>query len=94
MEQEQLLREIIPNPRARHRECEVQHNRCCAQRDHQNPLPAKRRDWLPRAPTLADRDLLDRRVQGLVGTARPERRFYTKFAAGQEVNAEHLTYIW
>src|SRR6218665_2420114 len=93
-EQAQLLREIIPNPRARHRECAVLHRRCTGQRDHQNTLSAERRDRLPWAPTLADRDLVDKLVQGQVGTAKPERRLYTECAAGQEANAEHLTYIW
>src|SRR6218665_2343172 len=36
MEQAQLLREIIPNPRAHHRECAVLHRRCTGKRDHQN----------------------------------------------------------
>src|SRR6218665_1064936 len=48
----------------------------------------------PGHPTLADRDLLGRWVPGQVGTARPERRFYTECAAGQEANDENLTYIW
>jgi len=47
----------------------------------------------PGPSTLADRDLLSRRVQGQVGTARPERRLYTQCAAGQEAKAEHPTYI-
>src|SRR6218665_3772725 len=46
----------------------------------------------PGLPTLADRDLLGKLMQDQVGTARPERRLYTEYAAGQETNAEHLTY--
>jgi len=30
------MREIIPNPRARHRECAVLYKRCTGKRDHQN----------------------------------------------------------
>ena len=45
-------------------------------------------------PTLADRDLLDKLGQDQVGTARPERRIYTKCAAGQKASAEHLTYMY
>src|SRR6218665_1116168 len=45
-------------------------------------------------PTLADRDLLGKLVQGQVGTARPERRLYTECAAGQKANAVLKTILF
>ena len=64
------------------------------------PPWAGRRDRLPGPPTRADSadtgwyiDPLGRQVQVQVGIARPERQLYTGYAAGQEANAEHSTYI-
>jgi len=43
------------------------------------------------APTLTDRSLVDRLVQGQVGTTKPEFRIYHQCAVGHEANAERLT---
>jgi len=62
MEQAQLLREIVPNPRAHHRECAALHSHGLTGPTEPPSQQSEGIGYLG-SPTLADRDLLGRRVQ-------------------------------
>src|SRR6218665_77300 len=90
MEQAQLLREIIPNPRARNRECAVLHKRFTGKRDHQNSPLSRAKG----SATLGSRHRPTEIRRCKAKLAPPEQKDdYIQCTAGQEANAEHLTYM-